>query len=227
MTVKREKTDPVLGLEIRQYLQSLGIETPIVNSNLFQPTESKIAKIEKSLTNIWEVLGMDLKDDSLAETPKRIARMLVNELNWGLLSENFPKCTVVDNKMGYDEMVVEKGITVMSTCEHHGVVFTGHAVVGYIPHEKVLGLSKINRIVEYFSRRPQIQERLTEQIHHALAYILDTNDIAVTIDAVHYCVKSRGVSDQSSSTVTSKLGGRFKTESSMRNEFLSLAKYKS
>ena len=148
--------------------------------------------------------------------------MYVNEIFWGLDYEAFPKCTTVDNKMKYDEMVVERNVNVQSNCEHHFVVIDGVATVGYIPKQKVLGLSKINRVVEYFSKRPQIQERLTEQVYHALQYILETDDIAVVIDAQHYCVKSRGVEDVGSSTVTSKLGGVFKKDPAVRTEFMNI-----
>jgi GTP cyclohydrolase I len=169
-----------------------------------------------------EKLGLDLKDDSLIETPKRVAKMYVNEVFWGLDYDAFPKCTAVDNKMKYDEMVVERNINVQSNCEHHFVVIDGVATVGYIPKQKVLGLSKINRVVEYFSKRPQIQERLTEQIYHALQYILETDDIGVVVHAQHFCVRSRGVEDVGSSTVTSKLGGCFKNEPAVRAEFMRL-----
>jgi GTP cyclohydrolase I len=126
--------------------------------------------------------------------------------------------------MGYDEMVVERNVNVQSNCEHHFVIIDGLATVAYVPNEKVLGLSKINRIVEYFAKRPQIQERLTEQVFHALCYILETENVAVMIDAQHYCVKSRGVEDTGSSTVTTKLGGGFKTDAAARAEFLSIAR---
>ena len=168
------------------------------------------------------ILGLDLTDDSLIETPKRVAKMYVNEIFWGLDFDAFPKCTTVENKMNYDEMVVERNVNVQSNCEHHFVIIDGLATVGYIPKDKVLGLSKINRIVEYFSKRPQIQERLTEQVYYALQYILGTDDIAVVIDAQHYCVKSRGVEDVGSSTVTSKLGGCFRTNPEVRTEFMSI-----
>jgi len=171
-----------------------------------------------------KTLGLDLTDDSLMETPKRVAKMYVNEIFWGLDYEAFPKCTAVDNKMTYDEMVVERNINVQSNCEHHFVIIDGVATVGYIPKQKVLGLSKMNRIVEYFSKRPQIQERLTEQVWHALQYILETDDIAVVVDAQHFCVKSRGVEDVGSSTTTSKLGGRFKDDQTVRSEFMALAR---
>ena len=150
--------------------------------------------------------------------------MYVNEIFWGLDYDAFPKCTTVENKMQYNEMVVERNISVQSNCEHHFVVIDGLATVAYVPKTRVLGLSKINRIVEYFSKRPQIQERLTEQIFYALQYILDTADVAVMIDAQHYCVRSRGVEDTGSSTVTSKLGGGFKTDPAARSEFLSIAR---
>jgi GTP cyclohydrolase I len=169
-----------------------------------------------------KTMGLDLNDDSLTDTPKRVAKMYVNEIFWGLDYDAFPKCTTVDNKMKYDEMVVERNVNVQSNCEHHFVIIDGLATVGYIPKQKVLGLSKINRIVEYFSKRPQIQERLTEQVYHALSYILETENVAVVIDAQHYCVKSRGVEDVGSSTVTSKLGGCFKSDPAVRAEFMNI-----
>lgn len=139
---------------------------------------------------------------------------------WGLDYEAFPKCTTVQNKMHYDEMVVERNITVQSLCEHHILPIVGKATIAYVPNNKVLGLSKLPRIVEYFSRRPQIQERLTEQIYHALQFILETDNIAVVIDAAHLCVSSRGVEDTAASTITSKLGGSFKTDPNARAEFM-------
>jgi len=137
----------------------------------------KIETIESHFYQIMRALGLNLDDDSLQDTPKRLAKMYVNEIFWGLDHEAFPKCTAVDNKMKYDEMVVERNINVQSNCEHHFVVIDGFATVGYIPKKKVIGLSKINRVVEYFSKRPQIQERLTEQVYHALSHILDTEDV--------------------------------------------------
>jgi len=164
-----------------------------------------------------------MDDDSLQDTPNRVAKMFVNEIFWGLDYKAFPKCTTIDNKMHYDEMVVERGINVQSNCEHHFVVIDGVATVGYIPNKTVLGLSKMNRIVEYFSKRPQVQERLTEQIFYSLQYILDTDDVAVVINAQHFCVKSRGVEDVGSSTVTSRMGGAFKDNAITRSEFMALA----
>jgi len=222
MSYNKTKTDPELGLKVHEHLTKCGVETPIEEMGLSRT--DKIDSIEKDFTNIMKTLGLDLTDDSLMETPKRVAKMYVNEIFWGLDYEAFPKCTAVDNKMTYDEMVVERNINVQSNCEHHFVIIDGVATVGYIPNKKVLGLSKMNRIVEYFSKRPQIQERLTEQVWHALQYILDTDDIAVVVDAQHFCVKSRGVEDVGSSTTTSKLGGRFKDDQTVRSEFMALAR---
>lgn len=218
MSYNKTKTDPILGQQVHDYLVKMGVETPTV-TNLID-RKAKIEIIENAFTTIMLTLGLDLADDSLMETPKRVAKMFVNETMWGLDYDAFPKCTTVDNKMNYDEMVVERNITVQSLCEHHILPIVGKATVAYVPNKKVLGLSKIPRIVEYFSRRPQIQERLTEQIYHAMSYILETENIAVVIDATHLCVSSRGVEDTSASTVTSKLGGGFKTDPSARAEFM-------
>ena len=220
MSYNKTKVDSDLGQRVHEHLVKMGVETPTFQTALDR--KDKIAEIEKSFSHIMQVLGLDLADDSLMDTPKRVAKMYVNEIFWGLDYDAFPKCTTVDNKMKYDEMVVERSINVQSNCEHHFVVIDGLATVGYIPNQKVLGLSKINRIVEYFSKRPQIQERLTEQIYYALQYILETDNIAVVIDAQHYCVKSRGVEDVGSSTVTSKLGGCFKNEPAVRAEFMNI-----
>jgi GTP cyclohydrolase I len=222
MSFNKIKTDPTLGQEVHEHLVKMGVETPIINNGLSRT--DKIQIIERKFTDIMEALGLDLTDDSLMDTPKRVAKMYVGEIFWGLDYEAFPKCTTVDNKMGYNEMVVERNVNVQSNCEHHLVVIDGVATVAYVPKQKVLGLSKINRIVEYFSKRPQIQERLTEQVFHTLQYILQTEDVAVMIDAQHYCVKSRGVEDTGSSTVTVRLGGGFKSDPAARNEFLSIAR---
>lgn len=220
MSYNKTKTDPTLGARVQKHLEKKGVQTPTKANNLNR--SEKIDIIEKHYTEIMKTLGLDLTDDSLEETPKRVAKLMVNEVFWGLEPEAFPKCTAVDNKMKYDEMVIERNINVQSNCEHHFVVIDGFATVGYIPHERVLGLSKINRIVEYFSKRPQIQERLTEQIYHAMAMILDTEDVGVIIDAEHFCVKSRGVEDVGSSTVTTKLGGVFKSDPATRAEFMAV-----
>ena len=217
-----DKSDVELGLRVRKMLVSKGIETPIITTQASSMVDLPKVTLERDTQNMMYALGLDLKDDSLRDTPKRVAKMWLNELFWGLDPYNFPKSTVVDNKMNYDEMVLERRITVQSMCEHHLLPILGHAHVAYIPRAKVLGLSKMNRIVEYFSRRPQIQERLTAQICETLQFLLETEDVAVCIDAEHLCVKMRGVEDSCSDTVTSKLGGVFKSNSSVRNEFFSL-----
>jgi GTP cyclohydrolase I len=222
MSYNKTKTDPVLGQKVHEHLVKVGVETPTFETSIER--KDKITEIQKSFSHIMQVLGLDLDDDSLRETPLRVAKMYVNEIFWGLDYEAFPKCTTVDNKMKYNEMVVERNVNVQSNCEHHFVIIDGLATVAYVPKDKVLGLSKINRIVEYFSKRPQIQERLTEQVFHALQFILETEDVAVMIDAQHYCVKSRGVEDTGSSTVTVRLGGGFKEDPAARNEFLSIAR---
>ena len=216
------KTDPELGLQVHKHLVTQGVETPFTQTEEYN--DKKVKKIEKHFTEIMATLGMDLTDDSLMDSPKRVAKMFVNELFWGLDYAAFPKCTAIENKMGYDEMVLEKNITVTSACEHHFVTISGVAHVAYIPKNKVLGLSKLNRVVEYFSRRPQVQERLSEQIYHALSFILETPDVAVVIDAEHFCVKARGVEDPHSRTITSKLGGGFKENPALRAEFMHLIK---
>ena len=172
------------------------------------------------MKDIVTTLGLDLRDDSLTETPHRIAKMYVDELFGGLDYRNFPKISVIDNKMGVEEMVKVDNISVISTCEHHFVTIDGASRVAYIPKDKIIGLSKINRIVRFFAQRPQVQERLTQQILVALQTLLETHDVAVTIDATHYCVKSRGVMDSNSSTQTTALGGQFKADHRTRAEFL-------
>jgi len=221
MSYNKTKTDPELGQQVHQHLVKMGVETPTLPNNLDR--KDKIDRIEEHFTIIMQYLGLDLSDDSLIETPKRVAKMYVNEIFYGLDYEAFPKCTTVENKMKYNEMVVERNVNVQSSCEHHFITIAGLATVAYVPKDKVLGLSKINRIVEYFSKRPQIQERLTEQIFHSLCYILETEDVAVMIDARHYCVAARGVEDTGSSTTTCRLGGGFKTDPAARQEFLQIA----
>ena len=220
MAFNKTKTDPELGLEIHKHLVKCGVETPVLDNGISR-TE-KIDIIKDKFTDIMNVMGLDLSDDSLQDTPNRVAKMSINEIFWGLDYEAVPKCTAVENKMEYESMVVERNINVQSNCEHHFVVIDGVGTVAYIPNKKVLGLSKLNRVVEYFAKRPQIQERLTEQVFYALQYILDTDHIDVVIDAQHYCVKSRGVEDVGSSTITSKLGGGFKKDKALRAEFMNL-----
>lgn len=224
MAFQKHKNNPNLGKEVREHLTSLGLETPLVSEKLDVDNKTKIDILEKNFQNIWETLGYDMSDDSLVDTPKRMAKMWVLETMWGLQEDNFPKCTVVENKFNADEMVCVKDITIMSNCEHHGVVIDGVCAIAYIPKRNVLGLSKLNRVANYFAARAQVQERLTSQIHAALCYILDTEDVAVLMDAEHYCVKSRGVEDTTSSTVTSKLSGAFKNDPATRQEFMSIAR---
>ena len=217
-----KNVDTNLGEQVHNHLIKMSVETP--TSNIEISNEDKKKEIENCVRSILITLGLDLTDDSLYGTPRRVAKMYVDEIFWGLDYKQFPKCTTVQNKMGYDEMVLVRDINVQSNCEHHLVIIDGVCDIAYIPKEKVLWLSKLNRVVEFFSKRPQIQERLTEQIYHALSFILETEDIAVKIKATHFCVKSRGIQDTSSYTITSKIGGVFKTESEARNEFLLLTK---
>jgi GTP cyclohydrolase I len=204
---------------VRDALVARGLETPLL---AFHPAgaDHKRERIEACFREIIETLGLDLADDSIAATPRRVAKMYVDEIFGGLDYRNFPKLTVVGNKMGCDEMIRVSGIGVSSTCEHHFVAIDGSATVAYIPKAKVVGLSKINRIVSFFARRPQIQERLTEQVLLALQTLLETDDVAVSITGVHFCVRSRGVIDANSRTTTTALGGAFKTRAETRNEFL-------
>lgn len=212
------KTDKELGQKVKEHLTNLGIETPFKESR-YNKTE-QLNVIASKFTDIMQVLGLDLEDDSLQDTPNRVAKMFVNEIFEGLDYNKFPKATTVTNKFKCDEMVVVKDIDVSSVCEHHFVTIDGFSKVAYIPKEKVLGLSKLNRVVRFFSKRPQIQERLTLQIHAALCFILDTQDVAVEINATHFCVKSRGIEDKNSTTTTRKLGGCFRNEHEARAEFL-------
>ena len=215
------KTDRKLGYEVKRYLIKKGVETPIVDVKLGR--DEKIDLIRANMRTIIEVLGLDTTDDSIKDTAARVGKMYVDELCAGMDYERFPAVTRFDNKMGYNQMVLQKDITFHSMCEHHFVNFHGLAQVGYIPNGKVVGLSKLNRIVNFFARRPQVQERLNEQIFYALEYILGTSDIAVLMQAEHLCVKSRGIHDQNSGMTTSKLGGRFFDVSKLRSEFLTLA----
>ena len=182
--------------------------------------EQKVEMIAGKFKEIMDVLGLDLENDSLKDTPRRIAKMYVNEIFSGLKSETFPKMTVIENEMDYDQMVVVQDIQVISVCEHHFQTIDGLATVAYIPNKKVIGLSKINRIVRFFSRRPQVQERLTKQIADCLQYVLGTDHVAVHVNARHYCVIARGIEDHHSSTSTSDLRGHFKSRGETRSEFL-------
>ena len=215
------KTDRELGKRVQEYLIANGVETPILESKLNE--SEKIDLIKDNMETVIDVLGLDRQDDSIGGTADRVAKMFVSELCYGLSYNRFPKITTFDNKMAYDQMVIQKDITFHSLCEHHFVNFNGMAQVAYIPNGKVIGLSKLNRVVNFFARRPQVQERLNEQIYFALQYVLGTDDIAILVEAEHLCVKSRGIGDQNSGMTTSKLGGAFFEDSRLRNEFMQLA----
>ncbi|WP_261884063.1 GTP cyclohydrolase I FolE [Vibrio pelagius] len=204
--------------KVREALLAKGLETPMTPSEM--NSDQKYNRIKGLLTEVVSTLGLDLTDDSLAETPHRIAKMYVHEIFSGLDYNNFPKISVIDNKMSVDEIVKVSDIDLTSTCEHHFITIDGLAQVAYIPESKILGLSKINRIVRFFAQRPQVQERLTQQILVAIQALVETENVAVTIKATHYCVKSRGVMDANSETTTTALGGIFKTNPQTRAEFL-------
>jgi GTP cyclohydrolase I len=205
--------------KVRDVLIARGLETPLIDNGLSR--DQKYERISECFADIARTLGLDLADDSLCDTPKRIAKMYVDEIFSGLDYARFPKATAIANKMGVEEMVRIDDIAVVSTCEHHFITIDGVASVAYIPAGRIIGLSKINRIVRFFAQRPQVQERLTQQVLVALQTLLETDDVAVTISAVHYCVKARGVMDSNSRTRTTALGGQFKVDARTRGEFLS------
>jgi GTP cyclohydrolase I len=209
-----------LGERVHRELIKYGIETPICG-----PMHEQVNQIiRRGMVDTMLALGLNVyNDDSLKDTPARVAKMYTQEIFWGLDYLNFPGMTAIENKMQYDEMVATK-CTIKSMCEHHFVPFIGEAHIAYIPKTKVLGLSKFNRVADFFSRRPQVQERLTAQIHCALQFILKTQDVAVVIKAKHYCVHLRGVEDSNSETVTSKVGGKFFKVKALRDEFLALTR---
>ena len=221
------KADPNLGQKVKDHLESIGLETPMTN-RVNDAEELKLIAIRSCIADALTALGLDLTDDSLMDTPNRVAKMWVKEIFWGLDYTQFPKCTTIENKMGKNSpgsFVVERNINVQSNCEHHLVVIDGKACVAYIPRAKVLGLSKLNRIVEFYSKRPQVQERLTEQIAATISYVTETPDVAVYLEAVHYCVKSRGIQDTGSSTCTLAVDGLFaEPNSEVRREFLNIAR---
>lgn len=214
--MKPAKIDPLVA-EILSKVQP----TPMVANGLSE--EEKVAKIAEHFREIMVTLGLDLSDDSLQQTPQRVARMYVREIFSGLNPRTFPSLTSIENKLGYNEMITVKDISIISVCEHHFVTIDGLATIAYIPRERVIGLSKINRIAKFFARRPQVQERLTKQIADCLTVALETEDVAVSIRAKHYCVVQRGVEDRGSETVTSDLRGAFREDARTRAEFLSVA----
>jgi GTP cyclohydrolase IA len=215
-----------MGLHLTRDIEEIGDDhigtshdTPLRIDAFEMDDELKIELIEKHFREIMHVLGLDLTDDSLKGTPKRVAKMYVKEIFSGLNPKNKPTTKLFENKYKYKEMLVEKDITFFSNCEHHFVPIYGKAHVAYISNGNVIGLSKINRIVQYFAQRPQVQERLTMQIGNELKEMLGTEDVAVIIDAHHMCVSSRGIKDATSSTVTSYYGGKFENDEQTRNEF--------
>lgn len=194
-------------------------DTPLREDAFDMSDDEKIDKIESHFKSIMNIMGLDLSDDSLKGTPRRVAKMYVKEIFSGLNPENKPAIRLFENKYNYNQMLVEKDITLFSNCEHHFVPIIGKAHVAYISSGKVIGLSKLNRIVQYFSQRPQVQERLNIQIANEIKRALDTEDVAVVIDASHLCVSSRGIKDTTSSTITAEYSGKF-LEADTRNEFL-------
>ncbi len=194
-------------------------ETPLKTDAFVLSDEEKMTQIEAHFREIMDILGLDLQDDSLNDTPRRVAKMFVREIFYGLNPANKPEVSLFDNKYRYRQMLVEKNITLKSFCEHHFLPIIGRAHIAYISSGKVIGLSKLNRIVDYFSRRPQVQERLTVQIAHELRRILKTDDVAVYIEADHMCVKMRGVEHDHSATITTDYSGKFLNEN-FRSEFL-------
>jgi GTP cyclohydrolase I len=203
--------------------QATAAQTPM-RAGAFELSDSeKIERIKKNVHEIMDTLGLDLTDDSLAGTPNRVAKMFVNEIFGGLNPQNKPRASTFANPYQYGEMLVEKNITLYSTCEHHLLPIVGRAHVAYISNGTVVGLSKMNRIVDYYAKRPQVQERLTMQIVQELQHALNTDDVACVIDAKHLCVNSRGIRDIDSSTVTSEFGGKFKEEA-LRRDFLDYIK---
>lgn len=217
--VHTQETLDVLIDELGDNHISTSTDTPMRKGAFELSDAEKINAIEHHFEAIMDILGLDLRDDSLSGTPRRVAKMYVKEIFQGLNPANKPKVALFDNKYRYNEMLVEKNISFYSNCEHHFVPIIGRAHVAYISNGKVIGLSKLNRLVEYFAKRPQVQERLTMQIAKELQKVLHTENVAVVIDAKHLCVASRGVEDDTSSTVTAFYGGTFQNEQT-KNEFL-------
>ncbi|MBE2898225.1 GTP cyclohydrolase I FolE [Pasteurellaceae bacterium 20609_3] len=205
---------------VQAALIAKGIETPMKALDL--SLDQRRVKIEQHMKSVLELIGLDLTDDSIEQTPARLAKMYLDEIFTGMDYANFPKITTIRNRMQVSEMVLVNDVTLTSTCEHHFVTIDGKVSVAYYPKEWVIGLSKINRVVAFLAQRPQVQERLTEQILTALQTILQTDDVAVYVKATHFCVKCRGIKDSNSYTVTSAFGGVFLKDRETRKEFLSL-----
>jgi GTP cyclohydrolase I len=221
--MKDSKTISISAEELGDMHIMTSIDTPLREDAFKMDDNLKMELIAKNFTEIMHILGLDLNDDSLKGTPERVAKMYVKEIFSGLNPANKPKIALFENKYRYKEMLVEKEITFYSNCEHHFVPIIGKAHLAYYSDGKVIGLSKLNRIVQYFAKRPQVQERLTIQIANELKTILQTEDVAVIIDAHHLCVSSRGVQDVNSNTVTSSYGGKF-IDDKVKNEFFNYLK---
>lgn len=204
---------------------SSNVDTPLLKNAFEKSDEEKISMIQTHFSNIMQELGLDLSDDSLSGTPYRFAKMYVKELFYGLNPKNRPKLSTFENKYGYNKMLIEQNINIDSSCEHHFLPIVGQAHIGYIPKKKVIGLSKINRLVDYYAHRPQVQERLCIQILKDLQETLETDDVIIVVNAKHMCVSSRGIKDKSSFTTTIEFGGRFK-ELKYRNSFFECLKFK-
>ncbi|QDJ12777.1 GTP cyclohydrolase I FolE [Mergibacter septicus] len=206
--------------KVKQALIAKGIETPVIPVQ--QDVAQRKEKVELHMREVMKLIGLDLNDDSLEETPKRLAKMYLDEIFSGLDYRTFPKITLIENRMKVSEMVLVNDVSLTSTCEHHFVTFDGSVAVAYYPKNWVIGLSKINRVVKFFASRPQVQERLTEQLLTAFQTLLETDDVAIYVKATHFCVKCRGVRDTNSYTVTSAFGGIFQQDRETRKEFLTM-----
>ena len=222
----------VVSLINKEHIEAVGdnhissnVETPLSKDAFEKSDEEKISSIQAHFSNIMEELGLDLSDDSLSGTPFRFAKMYVKELFYGLNPKNRPKLSTFENKYGYNKMLIEQNINIDSSCEHHFLPIVGQAHIGYIPKKKVIGLSKINRLVDYYAHRPQVQERLCIQILKDLQETLETEDAIIVINAKHMCVSSRGIKDKSSFTTTIEFGGCFE-ELEYRNSFFDSLKFK-
>ena len=222
----------VVSIINKEHIEAIGdnhissnVETPLLKNAFEKSDEEKISKIQTHFSNIMEELGLDLSDDSLSGTPYRFAKMYVKELFYGLNPKNRPKLSTFENKYGYNKMLIEQNINIDSSCEHHFLPIVGQAHIGYIPKKKVIGLSKINRLVDYYAHRPQVQERLCIQILKDLQETLETKDVIIVINAKHMCVSSRGIKDKSSFTTTIEFGGCFE-ELEYRNSFFDSLKFK-
>ena len=215
-SLNRPKTDPELGQAIHDHLEAYGLENPV---HYNRPADSEAAHraLVNGIRHAFYHMSVDLEDPSMQDTPKRFADMFIGELTKGLNYHFFPKCTATPALD--DQMVLVRNCRVTSLCEHHLQTIDGYAHIAYIPNKKLLGLSKFARVVEFFSRRPQVQERLTAQIYYALSYVLETQDIAVVINATHYCMKARGALQDSATTQTDKMGGKFLSNPTARGEF--------